>query len=156
MTRRKFTSKFKTKVALAAIKEHESLSVLAQKYDLLPQQITAWKRAFIDGADVIFDCKQKSKKTESQEKEEVILKIIGQQKVEIEFFKKDLVVKSIRERRNMIDKDHVQLSIVKQCKLLNVSRCGLYYKPAKTSDLNLELMRLIDEHYLKHPYKGGG
>ena len=54
----------------------------------------------------------------------------------------------------MIDKDHVQLSIVKQCELLNVSRAGLYYKPAKTSDLNLELMRLIDEHYLEHPYMG--
>ena len=40
MTRRKFTSKFKTKVALAAIKEQDSLTVLAQKYDLLPQQIT--------------------------------------------------------------------------------------------------------------------
>lgn len=54
----------------------------------------------------------------------------------------------------MIDKGHVQLSIVKQCELLNVSRAGLYYKPAKTSDLNLELMRLIDEHYLEHPYMG--
>ena len=54
----------------------------------------------------------------------------------------------------MIDKDHVQLSIVKQCKLLNVSRAGLYYKPVATSDLNLALMRLIDEHYLEHPYKG--
>ena len=54
----------------------------------------------------------------------------------------------------MIDKDHVQLSIVKQCELLNVSRAGFYYKPAKTSDLNLELMRLIDEHYLEHPYMG--
>ena len=54
----------------------------------------------------------------------------------------------------MIDKDHVQLSIVKQCELLNVSRAGLYYKPAKTYDLNLELMRLIDEHYLEHPYMG--
>ena len=30
----------------------------------------------------------------------------------------------------------------------------MYYKPAKTSDLNLELMRLIDEHYLEHPYMG--
>jgi len=90
MTRRKFTSKFKTKVALAAIKEQDSLSVLAQKYDLLPQQITTWKREFIDGADSIFEGNQKSKKTESEEKEEVFLKIIGQQKVEIDFLKKAL------------------------------------------------------------------
>jgi transposase len=90
MTRRKFTSKFKTKVALAAIKEQDSLTVLAQKYDLLPQQITTWKREFIEGADSIFERKQKSKKIESEEKEEVFLKIIGQQKVEIDFLKQAL------------------------------------------------------------------
>ncbi|NQZ55224.1 MAG: transposase [Candidatus Nitrosopelagicus sp.] len=90
MTRRKFTSKFKTKVALAAIKEQDSLTVLAQKYDLLPQQITTWKREFIEGSDSIFERKQKSKKTESEEKEEVFLKIIGQQKVEIDFLKQAL------------------------------------------------------------------
>lgn len=54
----------------------------------------------------------------------------------------------------MIDRDHVTLSIRKQCELLGVSRAGLYYKPIGTSDLNLELMRLMDEHYLEHPYKG--
>lgn len=36
MKRRKFTSKFKTKVALEAIKESQSLSELAMKYELAP------------------------------------------------------------------------------------------------------------------------
>ncbi len=54
----------------------------------------------------------------------------------------------------MIDKGHVQLSIIKQCKVLDISRSGLYYKPRGTFDLNLELMRRIDEHYLEHPEKG--
>lgn len=70
MTRKKFTSKFKTKVALEAIKERESLSVLAQKYELLPQQISNWKRELLNGADSIFEGKSKSKKTEAQEKED--------------------------------------------------------------------------------------
>ena len=90
MTRRKFTSKFKTKVALEAIKERESLSVLAQKYELLPQQITNWKRELLNGADSIFEGKSKSKKSEAQEKEDDLLKIIGTQKVEIDFLKKSL------------------------------------------------------------------
>ena len=87
MTRKKFTSKFKTKVALEAIKERDSLSVLAQKHDILPQQITNWKREFLAGATSVFESKKKSKKTELQEKEEGLLKIIGQQKVEIDFLK---------------------------------------------------------------------
>jgi putative transposase len=58
------------------------------------------------------------------------------------------------ERRKMISKGHFKLSIVKQCELLSVHRSGLYYKPKPESELNLELMRLMDQHYLDHPYKG--
>ena len=47
-----------------------------------------------------------------------------------------------------------QLSIVKQCELLQIHRSGVYYKPKEESDLNLELMRLMDGHYLDHPFKG--
>jgi len=46
------------------------------------------------------------------------------------------------------------MSIVKQCKTLKVHRSGLYYKPKGETQLNLELMRLMDEHYLHHPFKG--
>jgi len=61
---------------------------------------------------------------------------------------------SIIERRQMVNQTDTSLSIVKQCKLLNIHRSGVYYKPCGESDLNIELMRLMDEHYLKHPYKG--
>ncbi len=90
MTRRKFTAKFKAKVAIEALKERDSLSVLAQKYDLIPQQITNWKREFLEGSESVFEGKSKSKKEESQEKEDGLLKIIGQQKVEIDFLKQAL------------------------------------------------------------------
>lgn len=47
-----------------------------------------------------------------------------------------------------------QLSMVRQCKLLSIHRSGIYYKPAGESELNLKLMRMMDEHYLHHPFKG--
>ena len=55
----------------------------------------------------------------------------------------------------MVSKGHSKLSIVKQCQLLGVHRSGIYYKPNGESKLNLELMRLMDEHFLNHCYKGG-
>ena len=61
-------------------------------------------------------------------------------------------MRPVTERRSMISKGH--LSIVKQCELLQIHRSGVYYKPTEESDLNLELMRLMDEHYLHHPFKG--
>jgi len=54
----------------------------------------------------------------------------------------------------MIKPKHVKLSIRKQCELMGISRSGLYYEPAQTSEENLKLMRLIDEQYIKTPYYG--
>ena len=90
MTRRKFTPKFKTKVAIEALKDRDTLTVLAQKHELHPQQITTWKREFLEGADSIFEKGQKSKKSESEEKKDELHRIIGQQKVEIDFLKQAL------------------------------------------------------------------
>ncbi len=57
----------------------------------------------------------------------------------------------------MIEPDHPQLSVRQQCELLDLNRAS-YYKalqaPATESALNLELMRCIDEQYLKTPFYG--
>jgi len=87
MTRRKFTAAFKTKVVLEALKERQSLADLAQKYELQPTQISAWKREFLDGASEVFEKGKKSKKSEAELEKERLLKTIGQQKIELDFLK---------------------------------------------------------------------
>lgn len=54
----------------------------------------------------------------------------------------------------MIDPANRNLSIVRQCRLLKVSRSGWYYEPKAESSFNLSLMRLIDEQFLATPYYG--
>lgn len=90
MTRRKFTAKFKTKVVLEALKERETTNELSQRYDVAPQQITSWKREFLQNAEGVFTKASKSKKSEAEEKEERLLKTIGTLKVENDFLKKAL------------------------------------------------------------------
>lgn len=85
MTRRKFTPKFKAKVVLELLKERSSLADLAQKYDLAPQQLSTWKREFINGAEHVFEGKPKSKKSEAEQEKEHLLKVIGKLKVENDF-----------------------------------------------------------------------
>jgi putative transposase len=53
-----------------------------------------------------------------------------------------------------IDREHETLSIRRQCQILGIHRSRLYYEPVPESDENLELMRLIDEQYLKTPFWG--
>ena len=54
----------------------------------------------------------------------------------------------------MIDCNHPEISIRRQCELIGLNRSSYYYEPAETSTLNLELMRLIDEQYMETPYYG--
>jgi putative transposase len=53
----------------------------------------------------------------------------------------------------MIDKEH-DLSIVKQAKILGLSRSGVYYEPRPVSDADLALMRRMDELHLSYPFAG--
>ena len=90
MTRKKFTSKFKTKVVLEALKERTSVADLAQKHEIAPQQVNLWKREFLAKAEGVFETKAKSKKSQAEEEKDQLLKSIGQLKVENDFLKQAL------------------------------------------------------------------
>jgi hypothetical protein len=49
---------------------------------------------------------------------------------------------------------HADISIRRQCELVGLARSSWYDQPAQESGLNLELMRLLDEQYLKTPFYG--
>jgi len=57
------------------------------------------------------------------------------------------------QRRELVDNQH-ELSTRKQCDILSIHRSGLYYKAKGEKQENLEVMRIMDEHYLKHPTEG--
>lgn len=61
---------------------------------------------------------------------------------------------SQEQKRALISSAHPRLSIAKQCKLLEIHRSVFYYKPVGESDLNLELMKLIDKIWLDNPHCG--
>ena len=53
-----------------------------------------------------------------------------------------------------VNRDHTELSVVKQCSLLGISRSSVYYQSTSISPEDLELMGLLDRQYLKTPYYG--
>jgi transposase len=56
-TRRRFTAEFKAKVALEAIRGHQTVAELATRHELHPTQIAAWKREAIEKVAKVFDDK---------------------------------------------------------------------------------------------------
>lgn len=54
----------------------------------------------------------------------------------------------------MIERDHPELSVARQCALLGISRSAVYYHPVEIDEYELELMALIDHQFLKTPFYG--
>ena len=54
-TLRKFNSAFKEKVAIEAIKEQRTISELAQEFEIHPNQVSQWKREFLERSAQIFE-----------------------------------------------------------------------------------------------------
>ena len=46
------------------------------------------------------------------------------------------------------------LSVRKQCALLSISRSSFYYEPKGETEMNLDLMRVIDKQFLETPFYG--
>ena len=61
---------------------------------------------------------------------------------------------SVDRRRQLIEPDRPDLSIVRQCELVSVSRSTFYREPAPETALNLTPMRLVDEQFLETPWYG--
>ena len=62
--RRKFILEFKAKVAIEALKERYSLSELAERFELHPNQISQWKQEFLEKLSGVFDKKSSKQKEE--------------------------------------------------------------------------------------------
>jgi putative transposase len=54
----------------------------------------------------------------------------------------------------MLERDSGELSIVRQCELLDLPRSSVYYQPVVASQEDLHLMKLLDEQYLLRPFYG--
>jgi len=87
-TRRRFSAEFKAKVALEAIRGERTVSELAARHQLHPNQITQWKRQAIEKLAKVFD--DKAGETQANRDAEVnkLHAKIGQLVVERDFLAK--------------------------------------------------------------------
>ncbi|NJO92868.1 MAG: transposase [Chloroflexia bacterium] len=91
-TRRAFSAAFKAKIAIEAIKEHQTLSELAQKHQLHPNQIAKWKKEFLDNAESVFerDKVQSDELDTLRKKQDELYQEIGKLTIDRDWLKKKL------------------------------------------------------------------
>ncbi|MFQ5804802.1 MAG: IS3 family transposase [Candidatus Methylomirabilales bacterium] len=152
--RRKLSPEFKARVALGALSGEHTLAELAAKYDIHPNLIQQWKRQAREALPEVFSGKALSHQASREAEIRELHAKIGQLTVEKGFFVQSLRSLSRDRRATMIDLGHRRLSITRQCELVSISRSSFSYQGKGESELNVKLMRIIDEQFLETPYYG--
>ncbi len=89
ISRKKFTSEFKAKVAIEALKEQKTTAELAVQFDVHPSQIVQWKKQFLENSSLAFDSKKQDTSVDEQQEARLYAQI-GKLQMENEFLKKKL------------------------------------------------------------------
>jgi len=87
-SRRKFSSDFKARVALEAIKNQKTLAELSQQFEVHSVTISKWKTEFLENMSIIFENGHDKKDNQDSPEREQLYAQIGQLKVENDFLKK--------------------------------------------------------------------
>ena len=84
MAKKKYSSQFKAKVAIEAIKGEETIRQIASRFEIHPGQVRAWKSEFLKNASVVFEKSHRQDK-KLQKQMEALYKKIGQITMERDF-----------------------------------------------------------------------
>ena len=88
--RTKHTAAFKGKVALAAVREQETVADLARRHQVHANQIYKWKRLLLDNIARAFEADEGNSAAEGSAREAELLQKIGELTVERDFLSRGL------------------------------------------------------------------
>jgi putative transposase len=151
--RKRHSAAFKAKFALEAVKQDKTIAELAKEHQVHPVQISQWKKQLLDGLEDLFENGSASRRPDPEKVQTELYEQIGRLQMELAWVKKNSGP-DVAARRTWVEPEHPALSVRRQCELLGLCRSGLYYEPARESEADLRLMRLIDEQYLRTPFYG--
>jgi transposase-like protein len=87
-TRSRHNPTFKAEVALAAVREQQSVAEIARRYKIHPNQIYKWKKELLDNLSSVFS--SPAAPSAGSEREAELLQKIGELTVERDFLSRGL------------------------------------------------------------------
>lgn len=86
--RKTYTTEFKVRVALEAIKGQRTINEIASHYGIHPNQVTQWKKQAIDSLPDVFSTRRERAAEDGEALQAQLYQQIGQLKVELDWLKK--------------------------------------------------------------------
>lgn len=86
--RKRYSAKLKAKMAVAMIRERETVAELAKKYEIHRTMLSKWKKQALDGLPDLFSGNKKTRENDDENLINELYKQIGQLKVENDWLKK--------------------------------------------------------------------
>ena len=86
--RKSYPADFKAKVALEAVRGERSLSELASRYEVHPNQLGQWRRALLAGVKELFSDRRRHRTEDDEAEKARLYEEIGRLKVELDWLKK--------------------------------------------------------------------
>lgn len=86
--RKVYKPEFKAKVALEAVRGKLTINQIAKQFEIHPNQISNWKKHFLESLPQIFDNSKKLSTEPNEELTNQLYQQIGQLKVELDWLKK--------------------------------------------------------------------
>jgi transposase len=103
--RKSFTSEFKSKVAIAALKGRQTNNEIPAEFDVHPTQVNTRRRQLLDSSADIFGKKQQKRSESFEFEREHLYSKIGQLKVEVDWLKKRQDISTKPARKAGTDRD---------------------------------------------------
>ena len=153
-SRKNFSSQFKAKVAMDAIRGIKTVNEIAQEFGVHPTQVGHWKKVLQEQAAGIFDTVRGPKPADPSSSPEHLYSEIGRLKMELDWLKK-IRDEPVKDRRQWISPSS-PLPLYRQCELAGVTRSTIYaqHLPTKPDEQELTLLGEIDAEYTQHPFYG--
>jgi len=85
--RKRYTADFKAKVSLEAVRGERSLSELASRYEVHPNQIGQWRRRLLAGVKELFGDQRQRQVQDGEAEKARLYEEIGRLKVELDWLK---------------------------------------------------------------------
>lgn len=89
MKRKNYSKELKAKVALAALKGHQTANEIASEFGIHVGQVNRWKKEAIESLPSVFGNTQAKKDKEVENERNILYQQIGKLQVELDWLKKN-------------------------------------------------------------------